>query len=176
MATRGFLIRFIDIGLLVLFGFLMISDIEASSRVELAGAGEPADETREPASERSIVVVEVDADGSFLIGEMDGSEGSVAADRDSTPRPPGAPEGDPAVSGPGGPGRDVVRVADPEALAEALRALAAEHEDAGRRTLVLIEPHPASAVQRTVDVMDICDRLGLDKSLRMDIEIVSGAR
>lgn len=145
MATRGFLIRFIDIGLLVLFGFLMISDIEASSRVELAGAGEPADEMREPESERSIVVVEVDADGSFLIG-------------------------------PGGPGRDVVRVADPEALAEALRALAAEHESAGRRTLVLIEPHPASEVQRTVDVMDICDRLGLDKSLRMDIEIVSGAR
>ena len=38
MATRGFLIRFIDIGLIVLFGFLMISDIDTMSRVDLAGA------------------------------------------------------------------------------------------------------------------------------------------
>ena len=36
MATRGFLIRFIDIGLIVLFGFLMISDIDMLSRVDLA--------------------------------------------------------------------------------------------------------------------------------------------
>ena len=38
MASRGFLIRFIDIGLIVLFGFLMISEIENATRVELASA------------------------------------------------------------------------------------------------------------------------------------------
>ena len=36
MTSRGFLIRFIDIGLILLFGFVMISDIESLSQVELS--------------------------------------------------------------------------------------------------------------------------------------------
>ncbi|NIX25997.1 MAG: hypothetical protein GWN07_41750, partial [Actinobacteria bacterium] len=56
--------------------------------------------------------------------------------------------------------RQEVRAADAERLVEVLRALSAAHGEEGRRTLVIIEPHPASAVQRTVDVMDVADRLG----------------
>ncbi len=138
MATRGFLIRFIDIGLIVLFGFLMISDIEAVSRVELAGESEPDEEIAQPDEEPVTVTVRVRADGTFLIVE-----------------------------------RQEVRAADAERLVEVLRALSAAHGEEGRRTLVIIEPHPASAVQRTVDVMDVADRLGLDKSLRMDITVAA---
>lgn len=141
MASRGFLIRFIDIGLIVLFGFLMISDIDVSSRVELADAREaeeePADD--EP-TQRGFVLVEVGADGAYRVS-------------------------DPRLAD------DVVRVDDPDALAAELRRRAALNVEAELETIVLLQPHPASLVQETVDAMDVCDRLGLPKSLRMDIEI-----
>lgn len=181
MATRGFLIRFIDIGLIVLFGFLMISDIEASSRVELAGSEEAAEEAPEPEEDRAFVVVEITPGGTFVVGERvsTATAGDSVAGRSE---PAGQREEGvgvmPATGEAAGPsalsGRRV-RVADVEGLAEALRTLAEEHRGRGLETVVLIEPHPASAVQRTVDVLDVSDRLGLAKSLRMDIEIAPAA-
>lgn len=148
MASRGFLIRFIDIGLIVLFGFLMISDIEASSRVDLAGAAPDTEVLEEPREEeeRSFIVVEVAADGRFVVYEP-------------------APDGGVEV--------EALAVETPAELTVVLRAKRAEHETADRETVVMIEPSPASLVQRTVDVMDVCDRLGLPKSLRMDIEVAA---
>lgn len=142
MATRGFLIRFIDIGLIVLFGFLMISDIEASSRVELASAGGEEEEiVPDEPDDRSLVFVTVMPDGGFALSEPD----SLA------------------------PPTGVVR--GTEALAGALTARSARHEAAGSETVVVIQPDPDSPVQFTVDVMDVADRLTLTKSLRMDIEV-----
>lgn len=151
MATRGFLIRFIDIGLIVLFGFLMISDIEASTRVELAGAGDAGTEAPEPDDGRVLLVIDVRADGVFDVYErMTPAE----APTDSVP----------AVA-------TRFTAGDVEALVVALRTLANVHRDSGRELVVIIEPHPFSEVQRTVDAMDAADRLGLTKSLRMDIEV-----
>ena len=141
MATRGFLIRFIDIGLIVLFGFLMISDIEAATRVELAGAPDSTEAPLEPEAETGYVLVRIAADGSFVVGAPDA------------------------------PPEERIRLGTPEALSRALDRLASLDAEVGRETLVLIEPHPASAVQRTVDVMDVADALGIPKSLQMDIEI-----
>ena len=141
MASRGFLIRFIDIGLIVLFGFLMISDIDRSSRVELADAREveqPVEE--EESEERAFILVEVEADGGYRI---------------SDPRA----------------GLDVVTAADTAGLAAELRRREAANTGAELETIVLLQPHPSSLVQETVDAMDVCDRLALPKSLRMDIEI-----
>ena len=144
MATRGFLIRFIDIGLIVLFGFLMISDIEMSSRVDLAGVSqaeqEPAQDDEE---DRAFLVVEVTADGTFRVTDSNAEEAEVrlAASRDD--------------------------------LAAVLRAGRASHRDSSLDTVVLIQPDPASLVQFTVDVMDVCDQLRLPKSLRMDIEVAA---
>lgn len=142
MASRGFLIRFIDIGLIVLFGFLMISDIEASSRVELASAGGDEEEVApdEP-DERQLIFVTVRPDGAFLLSEPD----SLA------------------------PAAGLVR--GTEGLAGALTARRERHEAAGAETVVVIQPDPDSAVQFTVDVMDVADRLSLTKSLRMDIDV-----
>lgn len=145
MANRGFLIRFIDIGLIVLFGFLMISDIEAASRVELAGSGEESEEVVEPEEDLAFIVVEIAADGAFLVGRREPGE-----DPASPPR---------------------TRVTSTDALGAVIADLADQDGAQGLRTVVLIEPHPASEVQRTVDVMDVSDRLGLQKSLQMDIEI-----
>ena len=141
MATRGFLIRFIDIGLIVLFGFLMISDIEAATRVELAGSPESTEEPEGAPDETVFVVVSVEPDGSFRIGRPEAGERR--------------------------------RVPSVEALTEALRLLAEADGSAGLQTVILIEPHPASVVQRTVDVMDVADRLGIPKSLQMEIEIAT---
>ncbi len=176
MATRGFLIRFIDIGLIVLFGFLMISDIEASSRVELGGTAEVQEEAPEADEDQGFILVEIAADGAFLVAEgpsdqplSDASETPPEADASETP-----PEDDtPQATRQG----QRVRVESVAGLEDAMRILREAHRAAGLETVVLIEPHPASAVQRTVDVMDASDRLGLPKSLRMDIEVVgrSGA-
>ena len=143
MATRGFLIRFIDIGLIVLFGFLMISDIDTLSRVDLAGArqdvAEPADVSEE--DPRSFVAVDILPDGRFALSDP----------RDVDAPPAGA--------------------ATIEALTDELAARRRIHAGSGTETVVLIRPDPASPVQYTVDVMDVCDRLGIVKSLQMDIDL-----
>lgn len=141
MATRGFLIRFIDIGLIVLFGFLMISDIEASSRVELASAGGEEEVVPEDPDDRRLIFVTVMPDGAFALSESD----TLA------------------------PGPGIVRGS--AALAGALTLRRGAHEAAGAETVVVIQPDPDSPVQFTVDVMDVADRLSLAKSLRMDIEV-----
>jgi biopolymer transport protein ExbD len=171
MATRGFLIRFIDIGLIVLFGFLMISDIEAASRVELAGNGEDSGEAVEPREDVAFVVVEITADGAFIVGAGGAGFEDVAAPPDAET----SPEERPAVEGRGSTGPDaslLTRVTSVEALQAVVADRAEANRSDGLETVVLIEPHPASKVQRTVDVMDLSDRLGLQKSLRMDIEVV----
>jgi|GEM_PF-460846 biopolymer transport protein ExbD len=143
MATRGFLIRFIDIGLIVLFGFLMISDIDTMSRVDLAGARQDVAETEEVTDddERGFIAVDILPDGRFLL---------------SDPRDPDAV---------------LMGAATIETLTAELAARHRMHTEAGTETVVLIQPDPASAVQFTVDVMDVCDRLGLMKSLQMDIDV-----
>ncbi|MDX1494600.1 MAG: hypothetical protein R3253_11100, partial [Longimicrobiales bacterium] len=149
MATRGFLIRFIDIGLIVLFGFLMISDIEASSRVELAGSGDAAEEEVEPEEAPALVVVEIAGDGAFLVGmpaEVDASGGDERTGGDVS-----SEAADSAADLDAGGMDDVVRLrmTDVTALEDALRTAARTNELRGRSTVVVIEPSPASAVQRT---------------------------
>jgi biopolymer transport protein ExbD len=143
MASRGFLIRFIDIGLIVLFGFLMISDIEAASRVELADSRPDAQEEATPEEEtpRAFVLVEIGGDGIFRVSDP-------ASDEAPTP------------------------VVGSRALQVELARRVGENEVADLETVVLIQPQPASIVQLTVDAMDVADRLGAAKSLRMDIDVV----
>jgi biopolymer transport protein ExbD len=142
MASRGFLIRFIDIGLIVLFGFLMISDIEASSRVELADSRPDEQEEVAPEEERAraFVLVEIGGDGFFRVS-------------------------DPAV------GEAPTPVRGSRALEVELARRIDEQADAEVELVILIQPEPASIVQLTVDAMDAADRLGVAKSLRMDIEV-----
>lgn len=139
MASRGFLIRFIDIGLIVLFGFLMISEIESSSRVEMGMNAEAEEAAEEPPDERAFVTVGITEDG--LMSVVDPRSGEVLMDGLAS-------------------GQDLERV---------LRQLDRVNADAERETVVLIEPHEDSPVQFTVDVMDVCDRLSLARSLQVEV-------
>ncbi len=138
MSSRGFLIRFIDIGLIVLFGFIMISEIENISQVELAAVVE-AEEPEEDEEERAFVTVEIDANGYFVVSDPEAG-GELAS--------------------------GIVEV---ETLTGILDRLRLGHERDDRTMIVLIRPHEDSILQRTVDVMDVCDRLRLAKSLQMDL-------
>ncbi len=142
MASRGFLIRFIDIGLIVLFGFLMISDIESSSRVELSGAAQEIPDVSEEDTTRVFLIVEIRADGGFLVTDPQLAD-SIAT----------------------------TAAGDSDDLADQLAERSAVYTSAELEAIVLIQPHPSSLVQFTVDALDVCDRLGLPKSLRMDIEV-----
>lgn len=139
MGGRGYLIRFIDIGLIVMFGFIQISDIVEVMPVDLAPPAAAASGTQAPAVRR-VLVVRVGADGAFTV-EAGGR--AVAA--------------------------GLTGVGDLEA---AMRAAAAAAP--GEEVVVVIRPHEASAVQRTVDVMDICDRLGVRRSLDTEFERTGG--
>ncbi|MEM7414483.1 MAG: hypothetical protein AAF389_03240 [Gemmatimonadota bacterium] len=154
MATRGFLIRFIDIGLIVLFGFLMISEIDALSRVELADASTPIEEPEpEEDDRRAPIFVDVLPSGGFVVSEP-------PIPREPAPDSAAVPED-----------RSPLVVPSLGALETVLRSAADRHVSEDRETVVVIRPDPASTVQATVDVMDVADRLELSKSLSMDIEV-----
>lgn len=133
MASRGFLIRFIDIGLIVLFGFVMLSDIDVLSQVEMSTADDAPQE--DVVLERAVVSVTIGADGVFTVSDVE--TGSVLA---------------PAIG-------------SVDSLENVLRQVR-DAAGAGIETIVLIQPDDNSIVQHTVDVMDICDRLGIAKSLQ----------
>lgn len=69
----GFLIRFIDIGLIVLFGFLIISDIDAFSQINMPGSDQ--DRTAEDPQQMTFVTVEVAPEGAFTV--VDRASGDV---------------------------------------------------------------------------------------------------
>lgn len=147
MVSRGYLIRFIDIGLIVMFGFIQISDIESLAQVELAAArtgpaaADPADAPRA----RLVVVVGIAPDGRFSVSEA--ASGTVLA-------------------------RELATSA---LLSATLRSARDSRAGERREVVVIIRPHEASVVQRTVDVMDVCDRLGLRLSLETEL-VIEGRR
>ncbi len=143
MVSRGYLIRFIDIGLIVMFGFIQISDIESLAQVELEAARTgpaPVDSTGAPRA-RVVIVVGIAPDGRFSVSAA--ATGAVFA-------------------------RDLTTTA---LLSSTLRAERDARVGERREVVVIIRPHEASVVQRTVDVMDVCDRLGLRQSLETELLI-----
>lgn len=69
MRPSGFIIRFIDIGLLLLIGFLMISDLSVDTQIRLPG-GESSD--AQPDQQETMVSLEIQADNSFRVRSDDG--------------------------------------------------------------------------------------------------------
>ena len=72
MNKRGLLLRFIDVGLILLIAFIAISEIEIVSQIPMPGT----DEQAEPQEERAqtLVVVQVKEDSSFNLGRMEASD------------------------------------------------------------------------------------------------------
>ncbi len=73
MRSRGFIIRFIDIGLLILFGFLMISDINATSHIEMKLPEKPLQISIERGLPAYLGISILDTD-SFVIVDLEAEE------------------------------------------------------------------------------------------------------
>jgi biopolymer transport protein ExbD len=135
MNDAGFLIRFIDIGLIILFGFIWVSDITTFTHIDMSG-DEQEQQTQK--NERlAILEVQVKRGGLFAVTNQE--SGAIECE-------------------------NVRRDELQSCLSRADRELA----QGNKRAVVLISPSEASAVQHTVDVLDVCQRLGIPKNINKD--------
>lgn len=67
MRKNTFLIRFIDIGLIILFGFIVISDITVRSQIELPGS-DPSESEQE--RDLTLFVVNIDANDQYRLTDI----------------------------------------------------------------------------------------------------------
>jgi len=131
MRPSGFILRFIDIGLLLLFGFLFISDMSIDTHIKLPGGD--SKEIVDP-KDQTLIAVTIIANNTFSITSSDGAVSGVSTD-------------------------------SIESLELALSDIKEAYADRHSDVMVLIQPDGASIIQTTVFVMDVCDRLELQKSL-----------
>ncbi len=73
MQRKGYIIRFIDIGLIILFGFLMISDLTVLSQIDLPGSEQEPPATPDTRDSRMIGVV-IEESGIYRLVEMETGE------------------------------------------------------------------------------------------------------
>lgn len=136
MRRRGYLLRFIDLGLIILFGFLMISDITVISQVTLPGK---SDADAAPSPEQLVYRgVSIQDDGQFQVINLE--------DRTALH----------------------VNINSTEELEFVLQTLRDQHREAGVTLNLLIEPAPASHMQKLVDVLDVCERLSIPKNINTE--------
>ncbi len=135
MRNSSFLIRFIDIGLIILFGFVIISDITVRSHIDLPSS-DPDDQELNEESELSLIVINIDADDKFRLSDYHTSTfwGEYQ---------------------------------DLQMLEMVLEDLKNHLRDEGESPVALIEPHEDITMQSLIDVMDICDRLGIPKNINV---------
>ncbi len=137
MRRRGYLLRFIDLGLIILFGFLMISDITVISQVTLPGkSDEPADPNQD--DDQVHLGVSIGADGKYEVINL--------TDRTQLH---------------GG-------ISSSEELQFVLQTLDNQHTAREQVLNILIEPTPSSPMQKLVDVLDVCERLGIQKNINTE--------
>ena len=134
MRNSSFLIRFIDIGLIILFGFVIISDITVRSHIDLPSS-DPDDEITEN-RELSLIVINIEPDGIYRLSDYHTS--TFWGEYPSL-----------------------------QMLEIVLRDLKQYFIDEGESPVALIEPHDEITMQSLIDVMDLCDRLGIPKNINV---------
>ncbi len=142
MHRRGYLLRFIDLGLIILFGFLMISDITVISQITLPGkSDEPAEL---PADESQVFLgVSIDKDGRYQVVNL----------ADKSPLH--------------------VNINSAEELQFVLSTIDDQNKAEGKVLNILIEPAPESHMQKLVDVLDVCERLAIQKNINTEAVFAS---
>lgn len=134
MRKSSFLIRFIDVGLIILFGFIIISDITIRSQIELPGA-----DTVQSTVERDLRL--------FIINILPANQYQLADFIGST----------------------VVGIyEDVESLEKAVVKLNNEIQLEGRTLVALIEPHETVTMQRLINILDLCDAIGIPKNINVE--------
>ena len=137
MQRRGLIIRFIDIGLLILFGFLMISDLDKSSQIRIPGKVS-WDQLITDVNQIQYLGVSIKENDDYEITDL--TEKQVL-------------HGD---------------LESPEELQFFLETLRNRYDNEGKSLSVLIEPAPDSRMQRLIEVLDVCERLGIQRSINLD--------
>ncbi len=135
MRNSSFLIRFIDIGLIILFGFVIISDITVRSHIDLPSS-DPDEQEAPEESEMSLIVINIDPDNIYRLSDYHTSTFWGEYQGIQT-------------------------------LEMVLRDLNQHLIDEGESPVALIEPHEDVTMQRLIDVMDLCDRLGILKNINV---------
>ncbi|KAA3660587.1 MAG: hypothetical protein DWQ10_06340 [Calditrichaeota bacterium] len=130
MNKGGFIIRLIDITLIILFGFISISDLKVNALIKL-----PTLVEGEAGTQKIIpLVVKIGDESSFEFIE------------DRIPK----------------------EAASLLELEGYFKASIEKYAGQKEQMLVFIEPHVDSAVQMTVDVIDLCRKYGLTRNLAFD--------
>ena len=134
--SGGMIVRLVDLVLILLFGFIGISDIQIKRQIKVP----PLKTTQDPQSreryDNVFLIIEIFKDGKFAL-KID--EQTVA-----TP-------------------------ADLQTLRANLRALVQRFRVENKRALVVINPMPEATMQQTIDVFDVCDQEGLNKSINFHL-------
>ncbi len=128
MLRGGTIIRLIDVVLIILLGFLGITDFEIKSQIKLPSAG-PG---KKQEMKQQIVYLNIENSHKFILSE--GQNNSTQID---------------SVT----------------ALERIITVLNTKYVQDNKRMVVVIEPGEESVVQTTVDVMDICEKYQIPKSL-----------
>lgn len=132
MHNSGFLVRFIDIGLIILFGFIWVSDISTFSHIDMSG--DEQEQQSEQTEKITILRVQVAQRGIYSVKNQQ-TDAVECSEVNQT------------------------------VLERCLDRASGEVTERGRRAVVLIDPSRESAVQHTVNVLDICQRLGIPKNI-----------
>lgn len=134
MKKSRFLIRFIDVGLIILFGFIVISDITVRSQIELPGS-DPSESQEE--RDLFLFVINIDPDDQYRLSDFQ-TETLLE------------------------------RTTGIENLESSLRSLNSEIRTKGKSPVALIEPHDDIIMQRLIDILDLCDQIGIPKNINVE--------
>ncbi|MDZ7765860.1 MAG: biopolymer transporter ExbD [Melioribacteraceae bacterium] len=134
MRNSTFLIRFIDVGLIILFGFIVISEITVRSQIELPGS-EPNES--EEKRDLTLFVINIDPDNRYRLTDFEEETlyGSFTGINN---------------------------------LESYLRNLRNEIINNGKSPVALIELDETVTMQRLINVLDLCDQIGIPKNVNVD--------
>ncbi len=134
MGKGGLIIRLIDVAMIILFGFIAISDIKVRAQIRLPSSEQ---EEQEPEEQDEPVV---------LLVRISNERGYLIEIGDEAPVP-------------------VVEVG---LLEQEIVRRVEQYRADGREIVVLVEPEEESIIQRTVDVLDICERNNIAKNINYE--------
>jgi len=134
MSKGGTLIRLIDVAMIILFGFIAISDIKVRAQIKLPSEKQESLDNEEE-KQPELVFVRIDADHVFVVEHN--HEQLLTTN----------------VTG---------------ELEAFLKQLMVTYRADKRDMVVLVEPHEDSVIQRTIDVLDMCERNRIPKNINYE--------
>jgi len=126
MSKGGLIIRLIDVALILLLGFIAISDIRVKAQIKLPSPGE--EEALEQAPQLIFVVI---TEQGFAINYN----------------------------------VKTIPIDNLKVLESQLLQIRGELLEKKIKMVVLIEPHEESIIQKTVDILDLCERHNIPKNI-----------